>query len=362
MTIFDLDSSYSEVDASNNAASPAGMPENMAPSGVNDAWRAHAGATKRAFDRDHAMSTTTVAGSANAITLAYSVAPAAYVQGQKFTFKATAANTGATTVNVNSLGALSLFKKSAAGVVACSGGEIQNGDIVEIEHDGTQFQIVGGAANAGFAETMGTIASAGTVAIGGAAANYLSVTGTTTITAFDSVLAGTRRILEFAAALTLTHNATTLILPGAANITTAAGDVAIMISEGSGNWRCAAYTKASGLPVFVGPLVKSTEYAPADQTITAGGSVTLAHGFGIRPKIIVLTLINVSTEGGYTAGQEIDVFPTGDASGTRGFSVRRDTTNIVVTYGATSLLLMDTTGNEFSITVAKWQLRVRAYA
>jgi hypothetical protein len=88
---------------------------------------------------------------------------------------------------------------------------------------------------------MGTIASAGTVAIGGAAANYLQVTGTTTITAFDSVIAGVKRKLEFAGAVTLTHNATSLILPQGANVTTAAGDVWEFTSEGSGNWRASQW-------------------------------------------------------------------------------------------------------------------------
>jgi len=55
------------------------------------------------------------------------------------------------------------------------------------------------------------------------------------------------RICTFTGALTLTHNATSLILPGAASITTAAGDVAVFVSEGGGNWRCVSYTKANGL-------------------------------------------------------------------------------------------------------------------
>jgi hypothetical protein len=90
------------------------------------------------------------------------------------------------------------------------------------------------------------IASASTTDIGAATGNYIHVTGTTTITALGTIQAGTRRIVEFDGALTLTHNATSLILPTGANITTAAGDVASFISEGSGNWRCVNYMKADG--------------------------------------------------------------------------------------------------------------------
>lgn len=91
-----------------------------------------------------------------------------------------------------------------------------------------------------------TLASAATVNIGAAAANTISISGTTTITAFDSIASGAVRVLVFQGALTLTHNATSLILPGAANITTAAGDTATLVSLGSGNWRCLGYERASG--------------------------------------------------------------------------------------------------------------------
>lgn len=90
------------------------------------------------------------------------------------------------------------------------------------------------------------IASATTTDIGAATGNYVNVTGTTTITGLGTVQAGTRRIVNFTGALTLTHNATSLILPTAANITTAAGDTAVFVSLGSGNWKCVSYDRASG--------------------------------------------------------------------------------------------------------------------
>ncbi len=111
------------------------------------------------------------------------------------------------------------------------------------------------------------IASASSVAIGAAASNEITISGTTTITSFDAIAAGAERIVTFSGALTLTHNATSLILPGAANITTAAGDVAWFVSLGSGNWRCLNYMRASGQPV-----------SPVDTAISAAisaGAVTL---------------------------------------------------------------------------------------
>ena len=70
------------------------------------------------------------------------------------------------------------------------------------------------------------IASATTTDIGAATGNYVNVTGTTTITGLGTVAAGTRRVVTFTGVLTLTYNATSLILPSAASIITAAGDTA----------------------------------------------------------------------------------------------------------------------------------------
>jgi hypothetical protein len=50
----------------------------------------------------------------------------------------------------------------------------------------------------------------------------------------------------FEGILILTYNATSLIIPGLANKTTAAGDCCMIVSEGSGNWRIVGYFVAAG--------------------------------------------------------------------------------------------------------------------
>lgn len=127
-------------------------------------------------------------------------------------------------------------------------------------------------------EARGTaIASAGTTNIGAALGNFVHITGTTSITAFDSIQAGARRRLVFDGALTLTYNATSMILTTGANITTAAGDSAEFVSEGAGNWRMTNYTRADGTSL-VGPVASpvyiftstnpvGTTATPADNTI-----------------------------------------------------------------------------------------------
>lgn len=80
-----------------------------------------------------------VGGTADAITLTLSPAPSAYATGQQFTFKATAANTGAATINVNSLGAKDIKRDVS---VALQSGDIANGGVAIVEYDGTNFQLL----------------------------------------------------------------------------------------------------------------------------------------------------------------------------------------------------------------------------
>ena len=116
-------------------------------------------------------------------------------------------------------------------------------------------------------------ASASTTDIGAVASNYVRITGTTTITALGTVSSGIWKFVRFAAALTLTHNSSTLILPGGANITTAAGDCGLFVSEGSGNWRCISYTKAGAVPgAFASGTVMLFNQSSAPTGWTKGGT------------------------------------------------------------------------------------------
>lgn len=102
--------------------------------------------------------------------------------------------------------------------------------------------------------TLTDIASAANLDIGAQLTNFLRVTGTTGITSFGTNYNGPR-FLIFAGALILTHSAT-LVLPGAANITTAANDALIAVPT-SGGWQVVAYTRASGIAATAGPLASS---------------------------------------------------------------------------------------------------------
>lgn len=93
------------------------------------------------------------------------------------------------------------------------------------------------------------LVSASTVDLAAMTGNYGVVTGTTAVTAFGTIKAGAMRWLRFAASLTLTHNAVSLVLVSGADIVTQAGDMCLVVSEGSGNWRMVYYQRATGLPL-----------------------------------------------------------------------------------------------------------------
>lgn len=107
------------------------------------------------------------------------------------------------------------------------------------------------------------VASASTLTVG-TDGNFFHVTGTTTINAIATWPAGTTFKLAFDGALQLTHNGTSLILPGGQNITTVAGDTAEFVSEGSGNWRCTIYERNSTVPFNGGALDSVNVYTSND--------------------------------------------------------------------------------------------------
>ncbi len=156
------------------------------------------------------------------------------------------------------------------------------------------------------------VASATSTPIGAATGKFVNVTGTVTITSFDTVAAGIERVVRFTGALLLTYNGTSLILPGAANITTAANDTAVFVSLGSGNWRCLRYSRsvvpynadASALNTGVVALAQGgTGQATANlsinalQNLTLGQSITVALADNVTATAPVATVQSHTSSG-----------------------------------------------------------------
>lgn len=149
------------------------------------------------------------------------------------------------------------------------------------------------------------IASATTTDVGAVAGYMHDITGTTTITGLGTVSAGITKILKFEGVLTLTHNATSLILPGGTSILTADGDIGIFISEGSGNWRCVQYT----------PVGRD---APAGAIISYGGTAApsgwlLCYGQAVSRTTYAGLFATISTT--YGVGDGSNTFNVPDIRG-----------------------------------------------
>lgn len=169
-------------------------------------------------------------------------------------------------------------------------------------------------------QPYGTIASAATTDLGTITSQNVTVTGTTTITSLGTVAAGTFRRLVFSGILTLTHNATSLILPnGGSNIVTAAGDSLEAVSLGSGNWRVTSYERAT--PSATRAWVS---FSGASGTISASDNVSSVTRNGVGDYTINFTV----------AMQDANYVTFGSVHGTTSANV--DTVNVNNTGGQTT--------------------------
>jgi hypothetical protein len=101
-------------------------------------------------------------------------------------------------------------------------------------------------------------------------------------------------------------------------------------------------------------------YFSGDQTITAGGPLTLPHGLGIRPKTWWLELRCTTAENGYSVGDIYGDRQHTSSNVSTGVSATLDATNLNVRYGAaaaTFTILNKTTGADANITNANWRAR-----
>lgn len=145
-----------------------------------------------------------------------------------------------------------------------------------------------------------TIASAGTTDLGSTLAQAVAISGTTTITSFGSTApTGATKEGVFTGALTLTHNATSLILPGGKNIATAAGDTFRAVHEGSGNWRVTSYVRAHGYPLATGvATINAASVIDLGSTLASvvlvnGGTVTITDLSGSGSDLAIVGSVKV---------------------------------------------------------------------
>lgn len=165
------------------------------------------------------------AGGTDAYAITVTPAPTAYVTGQVFRFKANTANTGTATLNVNSLGALTLKKPSASGYTALETGDILASQLVEVMYNGTDMIVTSTLSSAlsstslYFPQTLGLTTTGVTTVVRGVNTATSETDGSLLFTV--NIVSNTQAIVERFAkdssgAYYKTHSATTTV-PAASN-------------------------------------------------------------------------------------------------------------------------------------------------
>lgn len=125
-------------------------------------------------------------------------------------------------------------------------------------------------------------------------------------------------------------------------------------------------TSVSGVPAWA-PTIFSKEYVSAEQTITAGGLLSLSHGLGVKPKHATLSLKCVLADQGYSAGEETEI-GWGPQDGGFSYGANYTATDSVISVrigaaGRGFIVINKTTGVMTDLTAtANWRLVVRAWA
>lgn len=174
------------------------------------------------------------------------------------------------------------------------------------------------------------IASATTLNLDTSTGDLVDVTGTTTITAI-TLAEGVEKTVRFTGILTLTHGAS-LVLPGAANITTAAGDFAVFHGYAAGVVRCSNYTQADGTALVADPVPAAATQAEVEtgtstSVFTAPGRQHFHPG---HPKAAAVWGVDGTLDRGYNCDAMTD---TGAGDWTVNFTTDFSGVDYILTTG-----------------------------
>ena len=132
-------------------------------------------------------------------------------------------------------------------------------------------------------------------------------------------------------------------------------------SKGAGTVNAAIYDQGNRVHSL------TTMFASAEQTITAAGLLTVAHGLGSAPSLVKMYAICKTAEYNWSVNQVVEVtsFASG-ATGDYGLSWYADSTYIYIRFGstATNTLLGHNrdTGVVQTLTNANWNLIIKAWS
>ncbi|KAA3511617.1 hypothetical protein [Agrobacterium rosae] len=133
-----ISTDWKELDADNTSPSPNGVQGGYSPSQVAPVVRAIRGSLKRFYNQSNAIYTSTGTGAAYVLT--FQAAPSGYSKGIIYRFWSHISNTGAATLNINTLGAKAIV--SPIDGSALTAGQIASGKMVEVVYNGTAFELL----------------------------------------------------------------------------------------------------------------------------------------------------------------------------------------------------------------------------
>lgn len=201
------------------------------------------------------------------------------------------------------------------------------------------------------------VASANAMTLG--AGNLFDITGTTQINTITTIGVGTIIILQFDGALTLNHNTNDLILPGAVDIVTQAGDIAMFYEYNAGDWRLISYIHGTA----TNGRMPGPDFESAETALNNDSTILFAHGLGAVPsKVEVILRSNTATAQGYADNVDLPFsMPWSGAVADDFVQVASDATNIAIAAGANIQLLDIASFNEESITQSQYDWVVRGW-
>jgi hypothetical protein len=267
-------------------------------------------------------------------TIVATMAPAitAYVAGQTFRIKmAAGANTGATTLNLNSVAAKNITKK---GTTALAAGDIPANAMFEVAYDGTQFQLLNVGTDVGITASESVALTNKTVDLGsntvtGSLAefntalqseSFCSLAGSETLTnkTLTSAILNSPTINDPAFDVSVGNTANTGSVQGNNAITSFLYEIATCANEGDAVTLPAA---AAGLMVVVvNNGAESADVFPASGDKIDGASANVAYALASATNTIFICQDatdwdTVSGGGGGTSNMVVDTM-TGDNSDT----------------------------------------------
>jgi len=296
-----------------------------------------------------------------------------YTDGMCVKVKALNANTGAATINVNSLGVKTIVRPDGTALQA---NDIVSGQAFEITYNATsgKFQLMNayggpagptgtlaGNATAGVNFLQGpNIASATTMDIWtGSQGNEMVVTGTTATTSFSAApQAGASRVLIANGAWPITHGAN-LILPGSASYTCSAGDIITVHAITTTQFRC-EITKADGKPVVsAGWVYLDSKTAAGSTSLDFAASINSTYDEYVFEMVNIVPATNAvalylrtSTDGGSSYAAGGSDYSYGSIYQTAG------TVSAVQSAAAAQIQIADTISNTASHGGVSGQLRI----